>query len=121
MDAARGDSDYSTRIGQIKKRFTHEYLATGTGEGEATFSRKFHRIRGVWEKRFYEHTIRGCGDFKRHLDYIHFNPVKHGRAARACDWPWSTFMDYVTNGEYSLNWAGHVEIPGGVDVEPDVW
>lgn len=61
--------------------------------------------RGVWQRRFYEHTIRDEDDFQAHLDYIHFNPVKHGLAACAADWPWSTFRRYVEMGAYDAGWG----------------
>ncbi len=55
------------------------------------------------------------------LDYIHFNPVKHGLVRRARDWPWSSFMRYVELGEYDIDWAGPLRLPGGLDIEPDIW
>ena len=116
-----GDTDYSTRIAQLKKRFTRAYLAAGGREGRPTPSRRKHRVRGVWEKRFMEHTIRDYRDYKRHLDYIHANPVKHGPVSMPKDWPYSTFLQYVEAGEYDLNWCGDVGLPGGPGIEPDEW
>ena len=115
------DTDYSTRIAVMKKRFTETCLAGGGTEGTSSASRRKHRIRGVWEKRFYEHTIRGYRDYKRHLDYVHANPVKHGLVGMPKDWPYSTFHRYVGLGEYDEDWCGHIELPGGVDFEPDSW
>ena len=90
-----GDSDYSTRLAVVKKRFTDTYLAAGGTEGTSTPSREKHRLRGVWEKRFYEHSIRDYKDYKRHLDYIHSNPVKHGLVSMPKDWPYSSFHRYT--------------------------
>ncbi len=116
-----GDSDYSTRLGSIKQALTRSYLAAGGQEGSVTSVRRKQEYRGVWQKRFYEHTIRDYGDFKRHLDYIHVNPVKHGLVTTPRDYPWSSFHRYVQKGEYEPDWCGHVDVPGGVDIEPEGW
>ncbi len=115
------DADYSMRMSLVKKRFTHSYLARGGKEGPITPSRRTHRVRGVWEKRFFEHTIRDYQDYKRHLDYIHSNPVKHRLVDAVKDWEYSSFHRYVGLGEYDLDWSGRVELPGGADVEPETW
>src|SRR5215475_9645359 len=62
--------------------------------------RLFLRVGKVWlwQRRFWEHTIRDEGDFERHVDYVHFNPVKHGLVARVRDWPHSSFHSYVRRG-----------------------
>jgi putative transposase len=114
-----GDTDYSSRIGQIKKRFTRAFLATGGQEGVSTSSRRRQRCRGVWEKRFWEHTIADRRDFMMHLDYIHINPVKHGLVQWPADWPWSSFHRYLKEGWYEPNWCGHVNIKGVRYLEPD--
>ena len=62
--------------------------------------------RGVWQRRYWEHTIRDEGDFAAHTDYIHFNPVKHGLVAHPADWPYSSFHHYVAKGIYPASWAG---------------
>jgi putative transposase len=115
------DDRFSVRVSKIKRNFTEAYLEMGGTEGRCTPGRRRQRYRGVWEKRFYEHWIRDHRDFKLHLDYIHVNPVKHGLVQWPRDWPWSTFHRYVKLGEYDLDWCGHVEFPGGVDIEPDTW
>src|SRR3546814_3551986 len=45
----------------------------------------------LWQRRYFDHVIRDADDFARHLDYLHFNPVKHGLVRRAADWRWSSF------------------------------
>jgi putative transposase len=60
----------------------------------------------LWQRRFWEHTIRDEKDFERHVDYIHFNPVKHELVARVCDWPYSSFHRYVRLGVLPKDWAG---------------
>jgi putative transposase len=61
--------------------------------------------RGIWQRRFWEHTVRDPDDFARHVDYVHFNPVKHGLVARAVDWPHSSFRRAVARGDYPADWA----------------
>ena len=60
----------------------------------------------LWQRRFWEHTIRNERDFARHVDYIHFNPVKHGLVSRVSDWPHSSFHRYVHEGVLPLDWGG---------------
>jgi putative transposase len=64
--------------------------------------------RGIWQRRFWEHTIRDERDYARHIDYIHYNPVKHGYVNRVGDWPYSSFHRYVRAGMLPANWAGDV-------------
>ena len=62
--------------------------------------------RGIWQRRYWEHLIRNDGDMQAHMDYVHFNPVKHGLVERVADWPHSTFHKLVRAGVYPLDWAG---------------
>jgi putative transposase len=62
----------------------------------------------LWQRRFWEHTIRDETDFERHVDYIHFNPAKHGLVARVRDWPYSSFHRYVQQGLLPADWAGDI-------------
>jgi putative transposase len=59
-----------------------------------------------WQRRFWEHQIRNERDFQNHIDYIHYNPVKHGLVKKVSDWPFSTFHRYVGQGVYGTDWAG---------------
>jgi putative transposase len=63
----------------------------------------------LWQRRFWEHTIRDENDFARHVDYIHFNPVKHVLVRRVRDWPHSSFHRYVRDGLLPDDWAGDAE------------
>jgi putative transposase len=103
-----GDVDYSTRWAAVKR-----FVSTSVGEefayGRTTRSRQRHRESTIWQRRFWEHMIRDEVDFERHLDYIHFNPVKHGYAKRAIDWPFSTFGRHVKDGIYPPDWGGSAE------------
>jgi len=97
-----GDHAYGMRWRMIKARFS---MAVAGGE-QRSASRMRKGERGIWQRRYWEHLIRDDGDFARHADYIHYNPVKHGHAARAADWPHSTFMRWVKRGVYAEDWAG---------------
>ena len=71
------------------------------------------RETGIWQRRFWEHAIRDDTDFERHVDYIHFNPVKHGYVTRVCDWPYSSFHRYVKDALLPADWGGDMaEIAG---------
>ncbi len=73
-----GDFDYSKRWGIIKKYFTQSWLAHGGSEMNVSKSKQRYRRRGVWQRRFWEHTLRDQEDYNRHFDYLHYNPIKHG-------------------------------------------
>lgn len=79
----------------------------GSGRFRATGSagREHERRRGVWQRRFWEHTLESEDDFERHFDYIHYNPVKHGHVRCPRDWPWSSFHRWVQIGVYPADWA----------------
>ncbi len=97
-----GDADYSLRWRLIKTGFSR---AITRGE-PISASRLTRGERGIWQRRYWEHLIRDDADFARHLDYIHFNPVKHGHVQRVQDWPWSSFHRYVADGKMDLEWGG---------------
>jgi len=99
------DDDFSTRLGGIKYAFTRAYLTAGGKEGATSGGRTRHRNRGVWQKRFYEHRIRDDRDFTRHVEYMHYNPVKHGHVDSPAKWPWSSFHRYVKLGLYGKEWS----------------
>ena len=82
--------DYSRLVQDVKKGFTYR---TGM------------RGRGPWQSRFWEHLIRNEADLRAHIDYIHFNPVKHGHVERVADWPHSSFHRYVRAGILPRDWA----------------
>jgi putative transposase len=69
-------------------------------------SKRTKRERGVWQRRYWEHAIRDDADSERHVDYIHFNPIKHGHVLRVQDWPYGTFHSYVTQGILPADWGG---------------
>jgi putative transposase len=68
-------------------------------------SRQSKGKRGIWKRRFWEHLVRDDNDFERHVDYIHYNPVKHGFVKRPVDWPFSSIYRYIKNQVIDENWA----------------
>jgi putative transposase len=90
------DSDFPFRWRLVKAAFSRS-LASGE---LVSPSRLRKRERGIWQRRYWEHAIRDEDDFTRHLDYIHFNPVKHGHVSRVKDWPHSSFHRMVRLGAY---------------------
>ena len=71
-----------------------------------TASKRRRHEGTVWQRRYWEHLIRDAADFERHLDYLHWNPVKHGYVSQVADWPWSTFHRLVSEGFYPEGWGG---------------
>ncbi len=100
-----GDADFSIRWQTIKACFSIEYKNISGLEGSISESRIRKRERGVWQRRFWEHTIQDDEDLARHINYIHFNPIKHGLVNKLIDWPWSSYHDYVNNGYYDMDWG----------------
>jgi putative transposase len=91
------DCDFSTRWGRIKAAFTRRAgLAHVSAPG---------RDSGLWQPRFWEHLIRDDTDFAAHMDYLHYNPVKHGHVAHVIDWPYSSFHRCVSEGVYAADWG----------------
>jgi putative transposase len=102
------DFDYSSRWREIKKSASR-HISTVT-------NRRNERL--VWQRRFWEHSIRDEDDWRRHVDYIHYNPVKHVLAKRPGDWPWSSFKNALAKGWYDEAWgACEPEEIDGMDCE----
>ena len=102
------DSDNAIRWRQMKAAFCRGVPAL---ESRNT-SRHRRGERGIWQRRFWERVLRDENDRRAHLDYIHFNPVKHGYVMRVVDWPYSSFHRYVERGLLSADWGGTRE--GGI-------
>lgn len=100
-----GDSNYSIRWRELKGEFTHRWLEVGGVEQPHSKSQLVERRRGVWQRRFWEHTIRDEADLEQHADYIHYNPVRHRLAPSPADWPWSSFHRWVRMGHYPADWG----------------
>jgi putative transposase len=102
IELPENDTDYATRIRLIKIGFSKAIPKT-----ERRSNLRIKRgERGIWQRRYWEHLIRDDSDFQAHLNYIHYNPVKHGWVKQVKDWPYSTFPRWVERGVYPLNWAG---------------
>ncbi len=100
-----GDAEYPKRWGWVKKEFTKAWLSVGGREQQQTPGRIRDERRGVWQPKYWEHTLEGEDDFERHFDYIHYNPVKHGLVRCPRDWPSSSFHRWVRAGVYPEDWA----------------
>lgn len=102
------DTAYPTRWALIKAGFSRQLPKTE----RINASRRGKGERGIWQRRYWEHLIRDEADFERHVDYIHYNPVKHGHARSATDWPFSSIHRFIREQRLPANWGG-VEISGG--------
>mgnify|MGYP001817373393 FL=1 len=100
------DEGYSFRLQQIKSDFSEAWLAAGLPEAAVTESQRKRGERGIWQPRFWEHTVRDEDDLERCVDYIHWNPRKPALVDRVADWPWSSFHRFVRLGHYDINWGG---------------
>lgn len=105
-----GDADFPMRWALIKAGFSRRIAPAEN----VNPSRAMKGQRGIWQRRFWEHLIRDDDDLARHVDYIHINPVKHGHAAKASDWPWSSIHRYVRNGTLTADWAADPELPNSI-------
>jgi putative transposase len=99
-----GDADFSVRWSLIKSGFSRGLTAATPAPSKVA-----KREKGLWQRRFWEHAIRDDADLERHVDYIHFNPVKHGYVAQTCDWLHSSFHRYVARGLLPHDWGGKFE------------
>ena len=96
------DTNFPLRWSLIKSKFSRALPI----EAERTASKVSKRERGIWQRRYWEHAIRNETDLARHIDYVHFNPVKHGYVSRVCDWPHSSFHRFVARGQLPSDWGG---------------
>lgn len=100
------DDDFSMRWRLIKAYFSR-MLAP---DEHISASRERKGERGIWQRRYWEHVIRDERDLQNHLDYIHYNPVKHGHVSRTIDWPHSSFHRFVARGAYPENWVAQSDV-----------
>ncbi|MDX1251503.1 MAG: transposase [Gammaproteobacteria bacterium] len=101
-----GDNDYPLRWRLIKAHFSRNI----EGGEYISQSRRRKGERGIWQRRYWEHVIRDEEDYRRHMDYIHYNPVKHGYVHTVREWPHSSFHRGVERGTYPADWAATPEI-----------
>ena len=104
-----GDADFASRWSLFKSGFSRGLPAAQSRSA----SKMAKREKGIWQRRYREHAIRDDADLERHVDYIHYNPVKHGLVSRVADWPHSSFHRYVERGILPVDWGGDAtELPG---------
>ncbi len=103
-----GDKDFSSRWREIKKSVSKRAGTVKNSRGEGD----------LWQRRFWEHLIRDEHDWRVHMDYIHFNPVRHGYVKKPCEWRWSSFQRWVDKGAYDRDWgSAEPEVISGLDFE----
>ncbi|MFA5960273.1 MAG: transposase [Tatlockia sp.] len=96
----QNDSHYSLRWKKIKTLFSKSLARSGV-----PLSKTRHNEYTLWQRRFWEHTIKDEQDFENHVHYIHYNPIKHGLVKDLNDWPYSSFHHYVKSGRIDKNWG----------------
>ena len=112
----KGDADYSTRWRLVKSYFSRQCSLVGLVEERnptksvTSASRLSKGEKPIWQRRFWEHLIRNHDDLRRHVEYIHYNPVKHGLTKAPVDWIYSSFHRYVDRGIYKFDWGASDEI-----------
>lgn len=111
------DTDYSSRWRLIKSSFTR--LVAREQLPSVGKSPVVKRAQPVWQRRFWEHVIRNDADFIRHVEYIHYNPVKHGLVKAPSEWPYSSFHTYVNQKLYDIRWGATdtMEFEPGIGME----
>ena len=101
------DANFSIRWAIIKRTVSKQCGPSLQREGWVNESRLRRKESALWQRRFWEHQIRDECDYERHMNYLHFNPVKHGYVKSVADWPHSTFHRYVNQGVYEKDWASN--------------
>lgn len=104
-----GDNNFSIRWNQIKGLFVRELI-----KQNIPLKKNHHREYKLWQRRFWEHVIRDEKDLNHHVNYIHYNPVKHRLVKSVKDWPYSSFHEYVKRKIYPVEWGG-VNVAGEGD------
>ena len=112
------DVDFSTRWRRIKELFTRAWRESGGSILGVSESQTGKGNRGIWQQRFWEHTIRDDDDYAAHADYIHYNPAKHALVRCPHEWRYSSFHRFVAEGTYSRDWA--CQCDGRDPVVPDL-
>jgi putative transposase len=100
------DNDFSSRWRLVKSSFSR----TCFDQSKVSPARARKQERGIWQQRFWEHFIRDENDFLHHVEYIHYNPVKHGLVKSPSEWPHSSFHRDVNAGDYPVTWGASMPI-----------
>ena len=98
------DDNFSVRWRMIKQRFTKSWHTYGCQNATVSKSRMKRRECNIWQRRFWEHLIRDQKDFAIHMDYIHYNPVKHGYVRCPHQWEHSSIHSWGKEGIYRRDW-----------------
>lgn len=101
-----GDANFSVRWAIIKRHVTRSCKARLHRDEWMNASKSKRRESTLWQRRYWEHQIRDEADYRNHIDYIHWNPVKHGHVNKVAQWPYSTFHRYARGGAYPMDWGG---------------
>ena len=104
------DADFGVRWAMIKRYITKHCGQYLQREEWLNTSKRRRKESTLWQRRFWEHQIRDDHDYEIHMDYLHYNPVKHGLVKQVKDWPYSTFHRYVLEGIYSLEWGSDLKL-----------
>lgn len=107
------DADFSSRWSMIKRIVTQRCGERLNRPEWLNARRRKRQQDSLWQHRFWDHLIRDEDDFNRHMDYIHWNPVKHGLVAKVVDWEYSSFHRLVRCGSYPELWGGNVAFDSG--------
>lgn len=102
--------DYPNIIKQIKTYFSKHIDITKLSNYSLSLSNTKKQERDVWQRRYWEHTIVSEEDLQKHMDYIHYNPVKHELVKAVKDWEYSSFNKFVKNGFYEENWSNYIDV-----------
>jgi putative transposase len=98
-----GDNDFSSRWRLVKSDFTRR--CDDNFKRIPFGSQADKKEQMIWQRRFWEHQIRDEKDFQKHVEYIHYNPVKHKYVSSPKDWPFSSFHKHVREGKYQISWG----------------
>ena len=99
------DSNFQLRISLLKRFVTRACSEFLHRDSLSTPSKRKRNESTIWQRRYWEHKINDEKDFKHHMDYIHYNPVKHELAQSPIEWPYSTIHRLTKNRVYPENWA----------------
>lgn len=110
----KDNSDYPTRWRLIKSYFSHRLKLPN--QTELSIKRKLKHKKPIWQRRYWEHLIRNERDLERHVEYIHYNPLKHGLVKAPKGWKHSSYHKYVKDGLYGIDWgSGELLVIDGIN------
>ena len=99
--------EYPKIVTSIKYHFSRYYAV---GVETPTYGHVNKGEKGIFQRRYFEHTICSQKELNSHIDYIHYNPVKHGYVKNVKDWEYSSFHKFVKKNLYDLNWGSLYDI-----------